>query len=134
VKLSKTNISESAALSGLMQQLAGHAKRRLARLRQQIARLPPYPALLVVAGPLAVVEPLKLATVFIAGEGHWISSGLVLLFAYAVSLFVTHWLFVVVKPKLLTLPWFAWTWAKFVICRDRAWRWIGKREARRHTG
>ena len=29
-------------------------------------------------------------------------SGLVMLFAYAVSLFVTRWLFVVVKPKLLT--------------------------------
>jgi hypothetical protein len=54
------------------------------------------------AGPLAVVEPLKLATVFIAGEGHWSMSGLVMLFAYAVSLFVTHWLFVVVKPKFLT--------------------------------
>jgi len=29
-------------------------------------------------------------------------SGLVMLFAYAVSLFVSRWLFVVVKPKLLT--------------------------------
>jgi hypothetical protein len=134
VKLSKTNISESAALSRVMQQLPGQAKRRLARLRQQIARLPPYPALLVVAGPLAVVEPLKLATVLIAGEGHWITSAVVLLFAYAVSLFVTHWLFVVVKPKLLTLPWFAWTWKKFVSWRDRAWRWVSKREARRHSG
>jgi hypothetical protein len=56
------------------------------------------------AGPLAVIEPLKLATIFIAGEGHWITSGLVKLFAYAVSLFLTHWLFVVVKSKLLTLP------------------------------
>jgi hypothetical protein len=117
-----------------MLELPGHAKRRLTRLRQQIARLPPYPALLVVAGPLAVVEPLKLATVFIAGEGHWITSGLVLLFAYAVSLFVTHRLFVVVKPQLLTLPWFAWAWKKFIRWRDRAWRWVGKRQARRQSG
>jgi hypothetical protein len=117
-----------------MQQIPEHAKGRLARFRRQIARLPPYPALLAVVGPLAVVEPLKLATVFIAGEGHWITSGLVLLFAYAVSLFVTHWLFVVVKPKLLTLPWFAWGWKKFVKWRDRTWRWFGKREARRQRG
>lgn len=117
-----------------MQPLPEQAKRRLARLRAQIARLPPYPALLVVAGPLAVVEPLKLATVFIAGEGRWITSGLVLLFAYAVSLFVTHWLFVVVKPKLLTLPWFAWAWTKFISWRDRVWRWLGKRQARRRSG
>jgi len=85
---------------------------------------PPYPALSILAGPLAVVEPLKLAIVFIAGQGHWSMSGLVMLFAYAVSLFVTHWLFVVVKPKLLALPWFARAWARFVALRDRAWRWV----------
>src|SRR5262249_31911335 len=56
---------------------------------------------------------------FKAGEGHWITSALVMLFAYAVSLFVTHWLFVVVKPKLLTLPWFARAWSWFVAARDK---------------
>ncbi|MBO0717213.1 MAG: hypothetical protein J2P55_07765, partial [Rhizobiales bacterium] len=71
-----------------MQRLALNPKQRLQRLRRQLERLPPYPALFIVAAPLAVVEPLKLATVFIAGEGHWITSGLMLLFAYAVSLFV----------------------------------------------
>ncbi|MGB8628859.1 MAG: hypothetical protein WCD69_05630 [Xanthobacteraceae bacterium] len=96
-------------------------------MRRQIQQLPPYPALLILAGPLAVVEPLKLATIFIAGEGHWITSGLVMLFAYAVSLFLTHWLFVVVKPKLLTLPWFARAWARFVTARDKTWRWVAKR-------
>jgi hypothetical protein len=96
-------------------------------LRRQIERLPPYPAVLILAVPLAVVEPLKLATIFVAGEGHWITGALVLLFAYAVGLFVTHWLFRVVKPKLLTLPWFARGWAWFVSTRKRTWRWISKR-------
>jgi hypothetical protein len=95
-------------------------------LRRQIKSLRPYPALLILAVPLAVVEPLKLATIFIAGEGHWITGGLVLLFAYAVSLFVTHWLFQVVKPKLLTLPWFARSWAWFIAARKKAWRWLSK--------
>jgi hypothetical protein len=65
-----------------------------------------------VAVPLAVVEPLKLATLFIAGSGHWITGAISMLCAYAVSLFITHWLFAIVKPKLLTLPWFAaiWKW------------------------
>jgi hypothetical protein len=111
-------------------QIPGNPKRSARRLRRQIERLPPYPALFLVAGPLAVVEPLKLATVFIAGEGHWITSGLVLLFAYAVSLFATHWLFVIVKPKLLTLRWFARLWANFVRVRDKARRWIRKRVSR----
>jgi hypothetical protein len=89
-------------------------KQRLRPLRRQIERLPPYPSLLIVAAPLAVVEPLKLATLFIAGDGHWITSGFLMLFAYAGSLFVTHWLFGIVKPKLLTLPWFARAWAASV--------------------
>jgi hypothetical protein len=104
-------------------QFAANPKRRLQRIRRGIARLSPYPALFILAGPLAIVEPLKLATVFIAGEGHWITSALVLLFAYAVSLFVTHWLFGVVKPKLLTLPWFARAWHWFVALRDKLWRY-----------
>jgi hypothetical protein len=82
---------------------------------------------MILAVPLAVVEPLKLATIFIAGEGHWITGGLVMLLAYAVSLFVTEWLFVIVKPKLLTLPWFARAWAWFVAVRDETRRWVAKR-------
>ena len=112
-----------------MQRLAPNPRRHLRRLRRQIERLPPYLALFILAAPLAIVEPLKLATVFIAGEGHWITGGLVMMFAYAVSLFVTHWLFVVVKPKLLTLSWFARAWAIFVSVRDRAWRWVANRTA-----
>ena len=96
-------------------------------VRRQIDRLSPYQALLILAVPLAVVEPLKLATIFVAGEGHWITGGLVLLLAYAVSLFVTHWLFRVVKPKLLTLPWFARGWAWFISARKKTWRWMSKR-------
>jgi hypothetical protein len=108
-----------------MQWVSGNPKR--GPLRRQIERLSPYPALLILAVPLAVVEPLKLATLFIAGEGHWVTSGIVLLCAYAVSLFLTHWLFVIVKPKLLTLPWFARGWAKFVMIRDRTWRFVANR-------
>jgi hypothetical protein len=110
-----------------MLQLPGRFREALRRLRRRIARLPPYPALFILVGPLAVVEPLKLATIFIAGEGHWITSGLVMLFAYAVSLFLTHWLFVVVKPQLLTLSWFARAWTWFTAVRHKAWRWIANR-------
>jgi hypothetical protein len=94
--------------------------------RRRIERLPRYPALIILAGPLAVVEPLKLATVFIAGEGHWITGGLVMIFAYAVSLFVTHWLFKIVKPKLLTFRWFARAWTTFVSIRNKSRRWLAK--------
>jgi hypothetical protein len=107
-------------------QLPVKAKKGLSRFRAHIKRLPPYPALVMLAVPLAVAEPLKLVTVFIAGAGHWIVGLGAMLFAYAVSLFVTHWLFVLVKPQLLTLPWFARTWALFVALRNRFWHWFVK--------
>jgi hypothetical protein len=88
--------------------------RVLQPLRRRIERLAPYPALLIVAVPLAVVEPLKLALLFILGSGHWITGAIALLCAYAVSLFVAHWVFNIVKPKLLKLPWFARLWGWLV--------------------
>lgn len=75
-----------------MRRLLSIPKAFLGRLRRRVERLRPYPALLILVIPLAVVEPLKLTTVLIAGEGHWIASGVVLVFAYLISLFVTHWL------------------------------------------
>jgi hypothetical protein len=109
-----------------MRGLLANPKQSHWRLRAQIERLPPYPALLTLAVPLAIAEPLKLVTIFIVGEGHWIVGLIAMLFAYAVSLFATHWLFVVVKPKLLTLPWFARAWTLFVAFRDKFWRWVTK--------
>src|SRR5580692_3031530 len=104
--------------------------------RRRIERLGPYPSLLVVAVPLAVVEPLKVAIVFLAGSGHWITSTIAMICAYAVSLFVTHWLFRIVRPKLLRLPWFAafWTWLISVRRRVSAWArglWQRRRAAQR---
>lgn len=97
---------------------------RLIRLpRRAIERLGPYQSLMLVGVPLLVVEPLKLATVFIAGEGHWITGIATIIVAYAVSLFVTERLFKIVKPKLLTLSWFAALW--FVAARRTVFNAIG---------
>jgi len=94
--------------------------RVLRHLRRQIERLPPYRALVLIAVPLAVAEPLKLATLFIVGKGHWISGVCAMICAYAISLFVTERLFKIVKPKLLTLPWFKTLWLWFIAVRDKA--------------
>jgi hypothetical protein len=92
----------------------------LRNLERRIKRLPPYPALALVAVPLATAEPLKLVTLFIIGNGHWLVGVVVMICAYAVSLFVTERLFKIVKPKLLTLAWFRRVWARFVAVRDKA--------------
>jgi hypothetical protein len=98
---------------------------RLLRLpRRGIERLGPYPSLLLVAVPLAVVEPLKVAIVFFAGSGHWITGTIAMICAYAVSLFVTHWLFRIVRPKLFRLPWFAAFWTWLITTRRQVFAWL----------
>ena len=67
----------------------------------------------MLAVPVALIEPLKLVAVAVAGEGHWITGTAMIIAAYLGSLFVVEKLFRIVKPKLLMLPWFARLWAKY---------------------
>ncbi len=94
--------------------------RLLQPIRRWLKRLGPYQALLVVAVPLAVVEPAKLVLLVVLGDGHWIAGTIAMLCAYAVSLFVAHWVFGIVKPKLLMLPWFARLWGWLAAWGNRA--------------
>jgi hypothetical protein len=81
-------------------------------IRHRIEQLGPYQSLVLLAVPTSIVEPLKLAAVAIAGAGHWITGTVVIIAAYCTSVFAIERLFAIVKPKLLTLNWFArlWTW------------------------
>jgi hypothetical protein len=84
----------------------------LSKLGHRIEQLGPYQSLILLAVPTSIVEPLKLVAVAIAGEGHWITGTLVIVAAYATSILAIERLFAIVKPKLMTLSWFArlWTW------------------------
>jgi hypothetical protein len=94
------------------------------RLRRFIEGLGPHQSLVLLAVPISIVEPLKLAAVTIAGEGHWITGTIVIVCAYAASLLLVDRLFKIVKPKLLTLPWFARYWNWWLALRGRALRWF----------
>src|SRR5436853_7081658 len=78
--------------------------------RTTIERLPPYPSLLLLGVPLLIVECSKLLALIFAAEGHWIGGVTFLVGAYGAGALGTERLFVIVKPKLLTLPWFARLW------------------------
>ena len=105
------------------------------QLRRRIQRLGPYPSLFLLAAPLAIVELLKLAAVLVLGKGHWLAGTVVMLSAYATSVFLIERLFRIVKPKLLTLSWFEWAWTMFVTIRDKIWRRLRNRQpsARRQS-
>jgi len=90
-----------------------------ARFRRFVQQLGPYPSLFLLLVPAATVEPLKLAALVVAGEGHWLSGSATIIAAYAVSLLFVERLFRLVKPKLLMLGWFAALWSKVVSIRGR---------------
>lgn len=88
-----------------------------ARIRQAVGNLGPYQSLALVAVPALIVEPMKLAAIAIAGEGHWFTGTAVIVAAYAGSLFGVERLFSLVKPKLLKLHWFARFWSRLIVIR-----------------
>lgn len=88
-------------------------------LRRRIEQLGPYQSLALLAIPTSLVEPLKIVAVAIAGAGHWVAGTITIVCAYAASLLLVERLFEIVKPKLLTLPWFDRLWNWLVAHRDR---------------
>src|ERR1700759_732352 len=90
------------------------------RVRRIIEGLGPYQSLVLLAIPTALVEPLKLIAVAVAGDGHWITGTVMIVAAYAASFLLVERLFLIVKPKLLTLPWFARLWTRFIVIRGKA--------------
>ena len=92
--------------------------------RHAVERLGPYQSLSLLAVPLCIVEPLKLVAIALAGKGHWITGTGMIIAAYAASIFVVERLFLIVKPKLLKLEWFAWAWRRFVAARNSIVSWF----------
>jgi len=84
----------------------------IARARRQIQQLGPYQSLAALMVPMALVEPIKIVALFVAGTGHWFSGTVMMVATYAASILLIERLFKVVKPKLMMLSWFAisWTW------------------------
>jgi hypothetical protein len=96
-----------------------HQKTLLSRLRGRVEALGPYQSLVLLAIPTSLVEPLKLIAVAVAGDGHWITGTVMIVAAYGASILLLERLFHIVKPKLMTLPWFERLWARFIVLRDK---------------
>jgi hypothetical protein len=98
----------------------------VAGVRRRIQRLGPYQSMVLVALPVALVEPLKFASLFVAGKGHWLTGTGMIVTAYAISLLMVERLFKIVRPKLTTLGWFAKLWASYVALRNRIIPWSSR--------
>jgi hypothetical protein len=109
---------------------------RLARFRlwamaeQAIAGLPPYGALLTLAVPSVILIPAKLLGVYLLATGHFVTAGVMIIAAKFASTALIARIFLLTKPALMQIPWFAHAYGKFVpwqealFARVRAsWPW-----------
>lgn len=76
------------------------------KIESLIRQLPPYATVVVFFLPLVVLIPFKLLAVYWLTKGHWVASIGAILAAKLVGTAIEARMFVVCKPKLLTIPWF----------------------------
>jgi len=86
--------------------------------------LPPPAALIVFAVPAALLFPLKLAAIWFLAHQQWIAAAMVLVVAKLGGVGITAFLFEVTKPKLMTMGWFRWLYARVLLALDWAHRLV----------
>ena len=85
-----------------------------ARLETAIARLPPYAALVAFALPSALLLPLKFLALFLIAKGQLILAGLLFAAAKVGATALVARLFLLTRPALMQIGWFAWTYEVFI--------------------
>jgi len=100
-------------------------------IERRIAQLPSYAALAVFFVPAVMLLPIKLLALWAIGEGHALLGVSVIVAAKVLGTAIVARLFMLTKPALMRLHWFArgyarWTeWKAIVLERVRAsaaWR------------
>lgn len=103
----------------------------VAWLERRVATLPPRLALLVFLVPAALLLPVKIAALWLIGHGRAMLGLGVIVAAKVLGTAIVARLFMLTKPQLLRMPWFArvhdrWVaWKDAVMARVRAsppWR------------
>lgn len=103
-------------LSDLLARLARY--RLWARLELAIAGLPPYPALLVIALPSALLFPLKFVAIYLVANGFLLAATALFIAAKIASTALIARIFLLVKPALMQIWWFAALHDRFVPWKD----------------
>ncbi len=103
-------------LSELLARLARFAP--IARIERWIAALPPYAALLVFALPTTLLLPLKFVAVWLLAQGQWWAATGLFAGAKIASTALIARIFMLTKPALMQIAWFARAYTLFVPWKD----------------
>jgi hypothetical protein len=81
--------------------------RLVARLEAAIGRLPPYGALVALAIPFAIVEPLKLLGLLLLARGAFTAGIVTTAIGHLAGFLLVERVYHAGRAQLLTIPWFA---------------------------
>ena len=88
--------------------------RIVARIEAGIASLPPWAALIVFAAPSLLLFPVKIAGLWLLSQGKVIAAGGLLAVAKVASTALVARIFMLTRPALMQLVWFARLYNRFV--------------------
>ena len=83
------------------------------RLRNWVMSLGPYPTLALFIIPVIILEPAKPFAAYLTATGHVMSGLMILGVAELLKLVLIERLFCISRDKLMSIPAFAWGYAKF---------------------
>ena len=91
----------------------------IATLEDRARRLPPYPAMILFLLPSAVLLPVKLAAVWLLASGHVVWGALIVIVGKVLGTAIGARIYLILRPTLITLNWFARAEAWVFGWRDR---------------
>lgn len=89
-----------------------------------LRRLPPRWAFVVLVLPSLLILPIKLAAVWLVAEGHALLGVGVIIAAKLGGTALLAWLFQLIQPALMQLPWFARLYARWTAWKAELLAWV----------
>ncbi|TAJ42950.1 MAG: hypothetical protein EPO55_00315 [Reyranella sp.] len=96
----------------------------VARLERWLAGLPPWAALLAFVAPSTLVLPVKLAAVFFALQGRFGLAAASIAIGKVLATALLARLYQVLRPTLVTMPWFLASETWLFAWRDRLYAFV----------
>jgi hypothetical protein len=98
-------------------------------IADRVEAIPPWGALLLFAIPVIVVQPIKLAALYLMTQGHIVLGALGFILIKVVGFGLIAFLFDLTRDKLMTFRWFAWGYERVLWLREVAGAFIAPYKA-----
>jgi hypothetical protein len=96
---------------------------------ERVERMPPWAALVLFGIPVIVVQPLKLASLYLMTHGHMVLGALGFVLIKIVGFGLVAFLFDLTRDKLMTFRWFVWVYDRVIWLREVAGAFIAPYKA-----